>query len=224
MLLFSHWVVSDSLRPHGWKHPTFCCPSSSPRGFSNSCLWVGDARHPSRPLSHPSPPTFNGSQHQGLFWWVGFSHPVAKILEFQLQRQYSQWILSLISFRIDWFDLLAVQGTLKSLIQHHSSKPLILQCPVFLMVQLSHPNMTYGKTIALYKGTSVGKVMYLLFNMLSSLVIGFIPSFSSFNFMAAVTICRNFGAQANKACQCFPIYYLWSDYDHRSQMPWPQFL
>ena len=147
-----------------------------------------------------------------------------KVLEFQLQRQYTQWILSLISFRIDWFDLLAVQGTLKSLIQHHSSKPLILQCPAFFMVQLSHLNMTYGKTIALNIENSVGKVMYLLFNMLSSLVIGFIPSFSSFNFMAAVTICRNFGAQANKACQCFPVYYLWSDYDHSSQMPWPQFL
>ena len=76
------------------------------------------------------------------------------------------------------------------------------------MVQLSHLNMTYGKTIALNIENSVGKVMYLLFNMLSSLVIGFIPSFSSFNFMAAVTICRNFGAQANKACQCFPVYYL----------------
>ena len=77
----------------------------------------------------------------------------------------------LISFRMDWLDLLAVQGTLKSLLQHHSSKASILQCSAFFMVQLSHPYMTTGKTIALTRWTFVGKVMSLLFNMLSSLVI-----------------------------------------------------
>ena len=81
----------------------------------------------------------------------------------------------LIFFRIDWFDLLAVQGTLKSLLQHHSSKVLIFQCSTFLMVQLSHPYMTIGKTIALTRRTFVGKVMALLFNMLSILVIAFLP-------------------------------------------------
>ena len=81
----------------------------------------------------------------------------------------------LISFKMDWLDLLAVQGTLKSLIQHHSSKPSILQCSAFFIVQLSHPYMTTGKAIALTRWTLVGKVMSLLFNMLSSLVITFLP-------------------------------------------------
>ena len=82
----------------------------------------------------------------------------------------------LISFRIDWFDLLAVQGTLKSLLLHHNSETLILQCSAFIMVQLSHPYMTTGKTIALTRWTFVGKVMSLLFNMLSSCVTVFLPS------------------------------------------------
>ena len=81
----------------------------------------------------------------------------------------------LISFRIDWLDLLAVQGTLKSLLQHHNSKASILWCSAFFMVQLSHPCMTTGKTLALTRGTFIGKVMSLLFNMLSSLVIAFPP-------------------------------------------------
>ena len=81
----------------------------------------------------------------------------------------------LISFRIDWFDLLAVQGTLKSLLQHHSSKASILQCSAFFIVQLSHPYMTTGKTIALTRWTLVGKVMSLLFNKLSKMVITFLP-------------------------------------------------
>ena len=81
----------------------------------------------------------------------------------------------LISFRMDWLDLLAVQGTLKSLLQHHSSKASILRCSVFFIVQLSHPHMTTGKTIALIRWTFVGKVMSLLFNMLSRLVIAFLP-------------------------------------------------
>ena len=82
----------------------------------------------------------------------------------------------LISFRMNWLDLLAVQGTLKSLIQHHTSKASILQCSAFFIVQLSHPYMTTGKTIALTRWISVGKVMSLLFNMLSRLVITFLPS------------------------------------------------
>ena len=81
----------------------------------------------------------------------------------------------LISFRTEWFDLLAVQGTLKSLLQHHSSKASILQCSPFFIVQLSHPYMTTGKAIALTRGTFVSKVMSLLFNMLSRLVIAFLP-------------------------------------------------
>ena len=81
----------------------------------------------------------------------------------------------LISFRMDWLDLTAVQGTLKSLLQHHSSKAWILQCSAFFIVQLSHPFMTTGKTIALTRQTFVGKVISLLFNMLSKLVITFLP-------------------------------------------------
>ena len=88
---------------------------------------VGDAIQQSHPLSFPSPPAFNLSQNQGRFKWVSSSHQVAKVLEFQLQHQSFQWI-GLISFRIDWLDLLAVQGTLKSLLQHHSSKASILWC------------------------------------------------------------------------------------------------
>ena len=116
----------------------------------------------------------------------------------------------LISFRIDWFDLHAVQGTLKSLLQHHSSKTSILWLSAFYIVQLSHPYMTIGKTIALIMQTFVNKGMSLLFNMLSRLVIAFFSKEqASFNFMAAVTICSDFGAQGNKVCHCFhcfPIY------------------
>ena len=101
----------------------------------------------------------------------------------------------LISFRMDWLDLLAVQGTLKSFIQHHSSKASIFQCSDFFTVQLSHPYMTIGKTIALTRQTFVGKVMSLLFNMLSRLVITFLPRSKRLNFMAAVTICSDFGDQ-----------------------------
>ena len=104
-----------------------------------------------------------------------------------------------ISFRIDWLDLLAVQGTLESLFQHHSSKASILQRSAFFTVQLSHPCMTTGKTIALTRRIFVGKVMSLLLNMLSRLVITFLPrSKRLFNFMAAVTICSNFGPPKNK--------------------------
>ena len=104
----------------------------------------------------------------------------------------------LISFRMDWLDLLAVQGTLKTLLQHHSSKASILRHSAFFIVQLSHPYMTAGKNIALTRQTFVGKVMSLLLNMLSRLVITFLPRSKCLNFMAAVTIRSDFGAQKNK--------------------------
>ena len=94
-------------------------------------------------------------------------------MELQLQHQSNEYS-GLLSLRIDWFDLLAVQGTLKSLLWHHSSKVSVLQCSAFFMVQLSHPYMTTGKTIALTRWTYVGKVMSLLFNMLSRFVIAFL--------------------------------------------------
>ena len=104
----------------------------------------------------------------------------------------------LISFRMDWLDLLAVQGTLKSLFQHHSSKASVLWLSAFFIVQLSHPYMTTGKPIALTRRTFVGKVTSLLFNVLSRLVITFLPRNKCLNLMAAVTICSDFGAQKNK--------------------------
>ena len=131
---------------------------------------VSDAVQPSHPLSSPSPPALNLSQHQGLFRWVR---------SFQMSQLFASWPKywsfsfnispssghpGLISFRMDWLDLLAVQGTLKSLLQHHSSKASILRHSAFFTVQLSHPYMTTGKTIALTIWTFIGKVMSLLLN------------------------------------------------------------
>ena len=103
-----------------------------------------------------------------------------------------------ISFRMDWLDHLAAQGTLKSLPQHHSSKALILQCSAFFMVQLSHPYMTTGKTITLTVQTFVSRVMSLLFTTLSRFIIAFLPKKKvSYNFMVTITICSDFGAKEN---------------------------
>ena len=122
---------------------------------------VSDAIQPSHPLLSPSPQFFtSGGQSIGV-----------SAFSISPSSEYS----GLISFRIDWLDLLAVQGTLKSLLQHHSSKASILRCSAFFMVQLSHPYMTTGKTIALTRQTFVGKVMSVLFNMLSRFVIAFLP-------------------------------------------------
>ena len=138
--------------------------------------WVSDAIQPSHPLSSPSslPSIFPSirvfSNESALrirwpkYWKLSFS--------IRPSNEYS----GLISFRIDWLDLLAVQGTLKSLLQHYSSKASILRCSAFFIVQLSHPYMTTGKTIAWTRWTLVGKVMSLLFNMLSRLVITFLPN------------------------------------------------
>ena len=136
---------------------------------------VGDAIQPSHPLSSPAPPAPNPSQHQGLFQSVSSSHEVAKCWSFSFTISPSKEHPGLISFRMDWLDLLAVQGTLKSLLQHHSSKASILQHSAFFTIQLSHPYMTTGKTIALTRRTFVGKIMSLLLNMLSRLVITFLP-------------------------------------------------
>ena len=130
---------------------------------------------PSHSLSSLSPLAFNLSQHQGLFQWVNSSHEVAKVLSFSFNISSSHECSGLISFRMNWLDLLAVQGTLKRLLQYHSSKASILRCSDFFVVQLSHPYMTTGKIIALTRQTFVGKIMSLLFNMLSRLVIAFLP-------------------------------------------------
>ena len=155
--------------------------------------WVGDAIQPSHPLSSPSPPAFNLSQHQGLL------------------NEYS----GLISFRIDWFDLLAVQETLKSLLQHHSSKASILRCSAFFIVQLSQPYMTTGKTIALTRWIFVGKVMSLLFNMLSRLVITFLPRSKrvliSWLQSPSAMILEPPKITSVTVSTIFPIYLPWSD-------------
>ena len=101
--------------------------------------WVGDAIQPSHPLSSPSRPALNLSQHQGLFKWVSSLHQVAKYWSFSFNISPSNEHPGLISFRMDWLDLLAVQGTLKSLLQNHSSKASIFRFSAFLIVQLSHP-------------------------------------------------------------------------------------
>ena len=143
------------------------------------------------------------------------SHQMAKGLELQLQPQSLQWISGLTSFRIDWFDLLAFQRTLKNLLQHHNLKALVLWHSVFFMVQFSHLYMTTRKTITFTVWIFVSKVVSLLFNMLCRFVISF-PSKkqASFNFVVAVSIRSDLGAQENKLCHCFyffSIYFPWND-------------
>ena len=124
---------------------------------------VCDAIELSHPLLSPSP-TFSLSQHQGLLRWPNY-------WSFSFSISPSNEYSGLINFRMDWLDLLAVQGTLKSLLQHHSSKASILWCSAFFVVQLAYPYLTTGKTIALTRRTIVGKVMSLLLSMLSRLMI-----------------------------------------------------
>ena len=135
--------------------------------------WVSDAIQPSHPLMSPSIPIFNLSQHRGLFkcqfFTSGGQSIGASASTSVLPVTIQDWL------RIDWFDLLAVQGTLKSLLQHHSSKGSILRRSAFFIGQLSHPYITAGKTIALTRWTFADKVTSLLFNMLSRLVITFLP-------------------------------------------------
>ena len=134
--------------------------------------WISDAIQPSHSLLSPSPPSFSLSWHQGLSQWVFSLHQVAKkYWSFSFSISPSNEYSGLTSFRMDWFDLLAVQGTLKSLPQHHSSKTSILWHSAFFIAQVSHPYMTTGKTVALTIWTFVSKVMSLLSNVLSKFVI-----------------------------------------------------
>ena len=132
---------------------------------------VGDAIQPSHPLSFPSPPALNFSQHHESVLCIRWSNYWSFSFSISPSNEYS----GLISFRISWLNLLAVQGILKSLPQHHSSKASTLQGSAFFIVQLSHSYMTTGKTIALTRWTFVGKVMSLLFNKLPRLVITLLP-------------------------------------------------
>ena len=162
--------MSNSLQPHGLQHARPPCPSPTPRVYSNSCplsRWCHPAISASViPFSclqsFPASESFQMSQ---LFASDGQSFNISPSSEHS----------GLLSFRMDWLDLPAVQGTLKSLLQHHSSKASILRCSAFFIVLLSHPYMTTGKTIVLTRWTFVGKVMSLLLNMLSRLVTTFLP-------------------------------------------------
>ena len=172
---FSRSVISNSLWPDGLQHTRPPCPSPTPRVFSNSCpssQWC----HPtisssvvpfSRLQSFPASGSFPMSQFFAIRW--------PKFWSFSFNICPSNEYSGRISFRMVWFDLLAVQGTLKSLLQHHSSKASVLQSSAYFIVQLSHPYMTIRKTIALTRWTFVDKVMSLLFNMPSRLVIAFLP-------------------------------------------------
>ena len=168
--------MSNSLQPHESQHTRPPSPTPTPGVYPNSCLsswWCHPAisssvvPFSSCPQSLPASESFPMSQ---LFAGGG-----QKYWSFSFSIIPSKEHPELISFRMDWLDLLAVQGTLKSLLQHHSSKASILWCSAFFTVQLSHPYMTTGETIALTRRTLVGKVMSLLLNMLSRLVITFLP-------------------------------------------------
>ena len=176
LVKFSCSVMSDSLRPHELQHPGPPCSSPTPGVHSNSL-----SIESMMPSSHlilccpllllssifPSIRVFSNESALRIRW--------PKYWSFSLSIIPSKEIPVLISFRMDWLDLLAVQGTLKSLLQHHSSKASIFRCTAFLTVQLSHPYMTTGNTIALTRRTFVGKVISLLLNVLSRLVITFLP-------------------------------------------------
>ena len=160
MLSFSHWVISNSLWPHELQDARFLFPSLSPWVCSNSC-----------PLSQWCHPTISSSVAPFSFCPQSFpasgSFPVSQLFvskwpkcsSFSLSISPSNEYSRLISFRIDWFDLLAVQETLKSVLQHHNSKASVLCHPAFITVQLSYPSMTTGKTIALTRRTFVDKVI-----------------------------------------------------------------
>ena len=169
---------------------------------------VSDAIQPSHPLSSPSSSAFSLSQHQVLFSGSALRIRWPKYWSFSFSIIPSKEIPGLI-FRMDWLGLLAAQGTLKSLFQHHSSKASIFRCSAFIIVQVSYPYKTTGKTIILTRRAFVSKVMSLLFNMLSRLVIAVLPRSKRLNFIAAVTICSDFEDQKNKISHCFhcfPIY------------------
>ena len=176
--------------------------------------WVSDTIQPFCPLLPLSPPALNLSKHQGLSSQSALRIRWPKYRSFSFSISPSNEYSGLISFRMNWLDLLAVQGTLKSLFQHHSLKASILQHPAFFMVQFSHPYMTTGKTIALTVRTFVGKVMSLLFNTQSKVCnSSSSKEQASFNFVAAVTVHSDFGAQENEIWHCYflPINLPWSN-------------
>ena len=189
LLLISHAVMSDSLQPHGLQHASFPCPSLSPGVCSNSSPLSWWCHH--LILFHPLlllPSIFPGIRALSSESALHIKWP--KYLRFSISpsNEYS----GLISFRTDWSDLLAVQGTLKSLLEHHNLKASVLRHSSFFMVQLSHSYMITGKTIALTIWTFVSKVMSLVFNTLSWFVTAFLPRSkqASFNVIVAISYSR----------------------------------
>ena len=203
-----------SLHPHGLQHTRLPCPPLSP-GF---CLNSRPLRQWYYPISYPPPPSspfaFSLSQHQALFQWVVSSHRCPKFWSFRFSVNPSDEYLEPISFRIDWFDILAVQGTLKSLLQHHSLKTSILWCSAFFTSNCHTYTWLLEKNIDFTVYTLFDKMMSWPLNMLSKLVSFPSKEQVSFNFMAAVSVCSDFGAREKKNLSLFPIFpfYLpWSD-------------
>ena len=212
LLLFSHSVVSRSLQPHGLQHTRPPWPT-----LSHSLLKVTSIESvmPSNhlilfcpllllPPIFPSIRVFSNESALHIRWPKHWSLSVS--------ISPSNEHPGLMSFQIHWFDLLAVQGTHKSLLQHHSSKASILLHSAFFIVQLSHAYMTTGKTIASTRWTFVDEVMSLLFNMLSRLVITFLPR-SKHLLISWVQSPASVISEPpkNKVWHCFPIYFPWSD-------------
>ena len=175
VIQFSRSVMSDSLQPRGLQHTRFPCPSPTPGACLNSSI---KSVMPFNQFILCHPLLLLPSIFPSIKFFSNESVPChrwPKCWSFSFNISPSNEYSGLIFFRMDWLDLLEFQGTLKSLIQNHSSKASILRCSAFFTVLLSHPCMTTGKTIALTRQTFVGKVMSLLFNMLSRLVISFLP-------------------------------------------------
>ena len=206
--------MSDSWRPHESQHARPLCPSPTPGVHSNSCP-LSPWCHPaisfsvvpfaSCPQSLPASESFPMSH-----FFTSGGQSIGVSASASVLHEY--W--GLISFRMDWFDLLAVQGTLKSLLQHHSSKASILWRSAFFIVKLSHPYMTTGKTIALTRWTFVGKVMSLLFSKMSRLVIAFLLKSKRLLISWENHHLQWFWSPKNKVSHCFhcfPIYLSWSD-------------
>ena len=197
--------MSDSLWPRGLQHARPPCPSPTPRVYSNSSpssQWCHLTIILCRPLllclqSFPASGPFPVSRHFTSGGQSIRASAAASVLPMNIQ----DW------FKINWFDLLAVQETLKSFLQHHSSKASILQCPAFFMVQLSQSCMTAGKAVTLTR-LNTGKIMPLLFNMLSRLVIAFLPRSKCLLISGLLSTSQwfcsnNFATQRKKVCHCF---------------------
>ena len=183
-----------------------------PESTQTHVHWISDAIQPSHPLLSPSPPASIFPSIRVISNESALHIRWPKDWSFSFSISPSNEYPGLISFRMDWLDLLAVQGTLKSLLQHHSSKASILWWSAFFIVQLSHPYMTTGKTVALTKWNFVAKVISLLFNILSRLVITLLPRskcllISWLQSPSAVIL----DPPKNKVSHCFLIYLPWSD-------------